>query len=316
MNRTPTRNLLILHTPTAQALSDWVEVKDRIEARAPDIEVRIASNLARNSVTRRWQVSRPSLVFSPSPLLEYQPAGGRVYAGRHLHELAKDEELRRLTQAGLPVPATIRLTPDLRLIGEPWSEYVVVKPTTGWSGKMVRLVRTEDLPRRYTELSRDGRVQMLVQPYIDHVDAEGRPGTYRVTTLFGHEIWVAYMYRPVPRPLLGEIAADPAGIIAVNDRSHARIMTFCREENLIALARSAFRAFPEIPVLGIDIIRETATGRLFLMECNPSGNVWHFSSDRAREVTTPEYRRGMYEQFNLLDRTADLLIEKTRAEAV
>jgi hypothetical protein len=97
----PVRNLLIVHTPIAQDISDWVEVKRRIEARASDIEVRIGNNEAANSVTRRWQVSRPSLVFSPVPLLAYQPRGGTVYAGRALSKL---EQTERLARHGLPVP--------------------------------------------------------------------------------------------------------------------------------------------------------------------------------------------------------------------
>ncbi|MEX2129184.1 MAG: hypothetical protein WD871_13210 [Xanthobacteraceae bacterium] len=316
MGQAAVRNLLILHTPTAQGLSDWVEVKGKIQARAPDIEVRIANNVARNSVTRRWQVSRPSLVFSASPLLEYQPAGGKIYAGRRLAELAKEEELHRLHDAGLPVPETLRFTPDLRLAGEPWGDYVVVKPVAGYRGKGIRLVRTEDLSRRYSELTVGGLVSMLVQSYIDHVDAEGCPSAYRVITLFGHEVFASYRSWIQPRRPLAEIAADPAGIIATNDTSAEKFRRFCHEEDVIALARSVYRAFPEIPVLGIDIIRETATGRLVLMECNPSGYVWHFSSNTGQELATPEYRQGMYEQFSALDRAAELLIQKTRLEAI
>src|SRR5216684_2932202 len=33
----PTRNLLILHTPISQDISDWVSVKHRIDEKAPDI---------------------------------------------------------------------------------------------------------------------------------------------------------------------------------------------------------------------------------------------------------------------------------------
>jgi hypothetical protein len=40
----PTRNLLIVHTPPFQGLADWLGAKQRIEASAPDIEVRIATN--------------------------------------------------------------------------------------------------------------------------------------------------------------------------------------------------------------------------------------------------------------------------------
>ena len=266
MSQAAVRNLLILHTPTAQALSDWEEVKHRIQTRAPDIEVRIANNLARNSVTRRWQASRPSLVFSAAPLRDYQPAGGKIYAGRKLVELGKAEELERMRATGLPVPPTVPLTPDLRLCGEPWGEFVVAKPAAGWRGKMVRLVRAEDLSRRYRELTASGQVPMLVQPYIHHVDAEGRAGDYRVITLFGHELLAGYKWRTEPQRPLAELAADPDSIIAVNDTSLEKTRRLAHEEDVIALARSVHGAFPEIPVLGIDIVRETGTARLFIME--------------------------------------------------
>src|SRR5262245_58784021 len=111
-------NLLILHTPTAQGLSDWLEVKRPIETRADDLDVRVANNLARSSLTRRWQGSRPSLVFSASPLRDYQPSGGKIYAGRKLSELGNVEELSRMDYAGLPIPKTVLLSPDLHLSGE------------------------------------------------------------------------------------------------------------------------------------------------------------------------------------------------------
>jgi hypothetical protein len=316
MSQAAVRNLLILHTPTAQALSDWEEVKQRIETRAPDIEVRIANNLSRNFVTRRWQASRPSLVFSVAPLRAYQPAGGKVYAGRRLVELGKAEELHRMHVAGLPVPPTVPLTPDLRLCGEPWGEFVVVKPAAGWRGMMVRLIRIEDLSRRYSELTANGQVPMLVQPYIHHVDDEGRPADYRVTTLFGREVLAGYKFWNKPQRPLADLAADADGIIAVNDTTVEKSRRLIYEEDVIALGRSVHRAFPEIPVLGIDIVRETGTGRLVIMESNPSGYVWHFSSSTGEQHVSDEGRRKMYEQFNALELAADLLIEKTRAEAV
>ena len=241
MSQAAVRNLLILHTPTAQALSDWEEVKHRIETRAPDIEVRIANNLSRNFVTRRWQVSRPSLVFSVAPLRAYQPAGGKVYAGRRLVELGKAEELHRMRVAGLPVPPTVPLTPDLRLCGEPWGEFVVVKPAAGWRGMMVRLVRIEDLSRRYAELTANGQVPMLVQPYIHHVDAEGRPADYRVTTLFGREVLAGYKFWNKPQRPLADLAADADGIIAVNDTTVEKSRRLIYEEDVIALGRSVHR---------------------------------------------------------------------------
>src|ERR1700682_3387813 len=94
---TPTLNLLIVQTQPEQDPSDWIAVKQRIDRNAPDIEVRIAQNRHRNSVTARWQVRRPSLVFSPVRLINFVPRGGAVYCG---HILGKDEQLRRLSLIG------------------------------------------------------------------------------------------------------------------------------------------------------------------------------------------------------------------------
>src|SRR5262249_6193427 len=82
--RGPMRNLLILHTPHFQERSDWETVKAKIDARAPDIEVRIDDNLQPSPETGDWQMSRPSLVFSAFALVGYRPRGGAVFAGKHM----------------------------------------------------------------------------------------------------------------------------------------------------------------------------------------------------------------------------------------
>jgi hypothetical protein len=43
MNTLPTRNLLILQTVPEQDPADWIAIKEIIERKAPDIEVRIAN---------------------------------------------------------------------------------------------------------------------------------------------------------------------------------------------------------------------------------------------------------------------------------
>src|ERR1700712_193391 len=105
---TPSLNLLIVQTQPEQDPSDWLAIKQRIETKAPDIEVRIAENRNRNSVTARWQVRRPSLVFSPVRLMGFVPRGGAVYCG---HIIGKDEQLRRLSSIGILTPRTAILSP-------------------------------------------------------------------------------------------------------------------------------------------------------------------------------------------------------------
>ena len=178
----PTRNLLIVHTPYAQDLSDWLEIKRNIEARASDIEVRIATNRAPNSVTRRWQATRPSLVFSPFGLKSYRPKGGKVYAGQRISKLT---QIERLAHLGLPVPPTAKLARNLSLDPERWGRYVVVKPSHGGQGRDVRLLQISDVAHRYDELTLNDTQEIVIQPYIEHSE-QGFPTEYRVLTLFGN----------------------------------------------------------------------------------------------------------------------------------
>jgi hypothetical protein len=307
------RNLLILHTAGNEDPSDWTAVKTRIESDAPDIEVRLDSNDRPSGDIYRWQASRPSLVFSPFRLIGYRPSCGKVYAGR---EIGKVAEWQRMVDSGLPVPRTCRLLPGLRLEPEDWGDYIIVKPIKGMRGRGIRLIRTEEVGQRYAELSGGGRERMLVQEHIDSVDSQGRPFTYRVLTAFGEPLCMAERGLADPRKPLAEIAADPAGRIATNAEGVSKRANLVVVPDVLALACRVASAFPEIPCLGQDIIRDRATGGLYVLETNPGGAVWHLSSDFARP---PGYDRAYaarrYAQFNALDVVARQLIARTRAEA-
>jgi glutathione synthase/RimK-type ligase-like ATP-grasp enzyme len=93
-----------------------------------------------------------------------------------------------------------------------------------------------------------------------------------------------------------------------------RVRSVCNDPEIIALGERAHRAFPECPVLGVDIVRESQSGRLYVLEVNPHGAVWHLSSENSKTYD-PQFIRELYAQFNALELAADLLIQKTRAEA-
>jgi hypothetical protein len=308
----PIRNLLIVHTPLGQGLSDWLSVKQQIDEKAPDIEVKIATNGARNSVTRRWQESRPSLVFSPHELIEYRPNKGRVYAGQQFSKL---EQIELLSRQGLPVPDTATLTRDLVVDPAQWGRYVVAKPLRGSKGQGIYLVRTTDLSARYAELTLNDTRTMVIQPYIEHSE-NGYPTEYRVLTLFGRVLYSARNSWAVARPPLEEIAANPKGIIASNDKHFGRLRTVWNDPEIIALGEQAASAFPECPVLGVDVVRDAETKRKYVMEVNPTGRVWHFSSPLAVNFFTADHRADLYAQFGAIDRIVQALIEKTLTEAI
>lgn len=89
-----------------------------------------------------------------------------------------------------------------------------------------------------------------------------------------------------------------------------------RDDAILAFVSVAATAIPEVPVLGMDIVREAATGLLFVLESNPFGQTWHLSSDthaslRARTGLDLDY----HGQFGALGLVADELIRRVRAEA-
>lgn len=305
----PTRNLLILHSPGFQALGDWLAVRDRIAAQAPDIEVRVEPADAAGTMTAIWQASRPSLVFSPRPLAGYLPLGGTVFSGRPLRKL---EQIGRLAEAGVSVPPTWELDPRALPPREALTEFVVVKPNNRGKGVGVRLLHADELAARAPGLMSD-QSRMLVQCFVEHAE-DGFPTEYRVLVLFGEVLYCAKNRWPVRRATPAEIANSSLPL-ASNDRSGGqRVRAISYDEDVIALARRAAAAFPDCALLGIDIIRESGSGRLFVMEVNPNGRVWHFSSDLGLSFDAA-HRRDLYEQFDALERTAGVLIDRTRAVA-
>ena len=83
-------------------------------------------------------------------------------------------------------------------------------------------------------------------------------------------------------------------------------------------------ALPDLPVLGIDMIREEGTGELFALECNAGGNTWYFTSEIGSGVRddpgclAPDAvqrneigRQMLVSQFGAFDIAAEVLVRKT-----
>ena len=99
----------------------------------------------------------------------------------------------------------------------------------------------------------------------------------------------------------------------------SKVTDFVSDERVLALARRIHEVAPSSPTKGCDIIREEGTGRLFVLEFNPGGNTWHFSSRmsaRPRANRPPEHEQRRHAQFDAFRTAARVLVERTNAEAV
>ncbi len=312
------RHLVLAYRPGWVSLADLNEIRRHVTDIDPTIETFIVPSTARNSVTRRQAATRPTLVVSNGRMPDFRPARGKVYQGFPIPKL---EELRRLAAAGVPTPRTAILTPDLRLDEAEWGEFVVVKPTdigTSSHGRGFQLMRTRRVrfiaPADYPP-DHPGRLgPMMVQKYIDTGD---HINVYRVLTLFGEPLHSLFVRALAPRVDL----AAPDDIIeasTIATQAGERDRIFRIDAEALAIARAAHAAIPEIPLKGVDLLRDAADGRLYVLELNCGGNTWHFSSQhfaehRAKEG--PQVGLQRRQQFDVMRTAARVLVKKTNSEA-
>jgi len=85
------------------------------------------------------------------------------------------------------------------------------------------------------------------------------------------------------------------------------------DDEILELARAAVRPFAPYPGLGVDIIRERSTGKLFVLEVDSRG---FDITDVPRRGAPIEERAPYHTQFDGLAGIAKRLIDKTRELAV
>jgi hypothetical protein len=288
---------------------DLERIAASIRRDAPDVRVHVVRD-KRHSLLRARLAFRPTLVYSASALRHLRPLRGALLQGSLQ---SKVEEMQALERAGVPVPRWKLVTrdappPDVSDFGS----YVVMKPDHGARGADVRIVRN-DRVRFLDPLTRyaANTSRWIVQQYVH----TGRwPVAQRVLTLCGTPL---YAFRTTadsakaPIRHAQDFADGGRSIVA----SHVGCsIEFCHDQDILALAQRASRVFPHIPLLGVDVLREADTGKLYVIEVNSSGRCWGFSSERGRGMQQRLGRR--YEsQFDGLARAARVLAEETRRRA-
>lgn len=314
-----TRHLVLVYQPGWQSVADMVDIARHIADLDAGIGTFIVPATGRNSVTRRQAARRPTLIVSNGRINEFRPLRGKIYQGG---PVAKFEQLRRLHAAGVPVPRTTILGPATRLDKAEWGDFVIVKPTdiaTSSHGRGFQLMRTERvrfIPPQDYPADHPGRLgPMMVQQFIDTGD---HLRSYRVTTYFGEPISALVHTGEERRVDLSapdeEIERAPVAIQGAGGR-HS---DFTQDADVLALARRAHAALPEIPLKGIDVLRDVRTGRIFVIELNCGGNTWHFSSRfmaERRKTYGIDFELQRRRQFDAFRTVARVLVARTRSEA-
>jgi hypothetical protein len=248
----------------------------------------------------------PTLTFSPAVIRHPLSQCGCVFAG---YPLSKSEEYAALARIGIPVPEWVLLTekifPDLSA----FDDYVVQKPNYGGMSAEVTVLRKDQVRWRPIETRAAGRSDsMIVQRFIY---TGVRPVAYRVNTLFGRALYSIKQEAAEDRPPLFKphdlSDASMANGVTISATAAGAHVELSFDEEILRLAERAHAAFPQIPLLGFDIVREFPSGKLYVLEANAIGYTWRFDS---HAVINGGF--SLEEQFDGVRKAAYILAEKTQ----
>lgn len=309
------RHLVLVHQPGCQDASDFRAIAAIVEARVPEIRCFVVDNELPNSLTRKRIADHPTLVVSPGRLHRFQPKRGKIYNGR---PMSKIDEMDALRSRGLPVPTYAPLQPDRPPDEKTFGPFVVLKPSHPLAsmGEGISLARTRSVrwrtPSEYPPNHLGRGSAMIVQRFI----WTGPVIRYhRVVTLFDRVLHAHSWVGLDPVPQLSMLTDEELASFQVRPHKSRRRRHLTSDDDVIALARQVGRAWPDIPLKGIDLIRDGATGELFVLEVNPGGNTWAFSSAFAPSLKE-DVGDDLLSQFDAWNSAAEVLIERTLAEAI
>ena len=91
-------------------------------------------------------------------------------------------------------------------------------------------------------------------------------------------------------------------------------MALSDDAEVLRLAERAHAAFPDVPLLGVDIVRRHPDGPLYVLEANPRGGGWQFGTPRGMRAQR-EFGFSLEAQFDGLRKAARILAQMTRTQA-
>jgi hypothetical protein len=325
------RNLIIIHRgPEYQR--DFDEIAAKITAHDRNITTyQLPAGLRAELPGGIWE--HPSLTVSLVSKFRIPIMRGTILKNQSIGKLAQQDIFRShgiSTPPALPFRFGMKLDPIL------FGEFVVLKPgdlrltSTGESIRLMRRRRAESLTFSGLDTRHPLRADpdsYLVQRFVD----TGEFIKYnRVTSFFGVPLWCNEAIAATPRPSLASSDDVLERVSVANLSLERRLYRFHSDADMLSIARRVHAALPDVPLLGIDILREERSGKLFVLECNAGGNGWHFSSEMAQSFRNEiaeahgyigaeaesAGRRILMEQFDAFSGVAEVLVRKTHELAV
>lgn len=320
------RNLIVVHRgPEYQ--QDFDEIALKVHKINTDITVyHLPGDLDVELPSEAWQY--PTLTVSLAPYFRLPIKRGPILRNRPFR---KPFQHRVFLAAGLPTPPTAPFRPGVRLDPIQFGELVVIKPTNpdlASYGNGIQLFRRRRLEQMtIADFTRQHLIHRDTEGFIVQrfIDTGPHLPVYRVLTLFAAPLYNWLARDKVPLSPIGGSDAEVENRRVASNTGSFRERFASDEQDVLELGIRVAEVFPDVPLLGSDIIREEKTGALYVLECNPGGNTWHFSSTTTAGIRRQiggqsqvgarkaEFlgRQRMIDQLGAFDRAAEVLARKT-----
>ena len=265
------------------------------ELRRLGVRARIAHDVEPQIKHRLWSLGIEMKVISMFPLNKFLPDWAEIWQQQNYNKIQEYEALERI---GIPIPKWVPVydgkKPDL----SGFSDYVVVKPALGGRGAFVRILRRDKVnyrPVRTEAMNNKLSPALIAQEYV-HTGAW--PMSYRVGTVFGEPI---YTFRSIAHSARGPFVGFNFDANFFSGKSIVATAKGCiRDEEVpdevINLASKTHRAFPNIPLLGIDMVRDCRTNTLYVLEVNACGRTYQLG-DEPSQRNLCEFGIDLHKQF-------------------
>lgn len=260
-------NVLLVRTHDPDQDSIWPEVVR--ELRRFGVRARAVWDSNPHLKHRLWTLGRPTYVIALKPIRRFAPWWAEILQQVRCDKI---QEYEWLDRSGVPVPRWTAIhqgdVPNLSEFGD----FVVTKPAAGCRGAFVRIMHRDRVRWRYLNLEhrRGESTAIIVQEYI-HTGS--RPVSYRVTTCFG-EPYYAWKTTAAASRLRFEEGLKGAHFFAgksIVSTGEGCTMDPEVPSDVIQFGTRVHEAFPDIPLLSIDIIRDDRSGALYVLELNTAG---------------------------------------------
>jgi hypothetical protein len=299
-------NLVLFGNHEKGTLRELGEAARLISERHPEIHAVALTTKAR--VRRAARLA--ALAARPTLSVELErirfPAPFRGVRLNREKRFSKLDELKRLAALDIPVPRWTVIAPGTVLDHAKWGPYVVVKPTNAQRGAKVVIQRTGRVRYKAPEELEPGhpgrQAPLIAQEFIY---TGPYPISHRIITFLGRPI-CAYRYTGRREAALEDRSAFKrigGGYNIVASAVGCTAEPFA-DPDILALASRASAAFPSASYLGVDIVRDVDSGKLYVLETNPTGYSWPFDAPTAK---TLEHVFGYHprDQFGAVERIAE-----------